>query len=162
MLIRLESNVTPLMTAVPCRVKGVFVALNPAGSVPVVILSDETSRLLPIFIGISEAVSIQNARSGEMLPRPFTHDLFIDAFQKFGISVASLQIDAINDGVYYAQIVLLKDHQEIRVDCRPSDGIALALRAAAPISVEQEVLDSAGQKDEDLPPLIDLETFYKQ
>ena len=150
------------MTAVPCLVKGVFVALNPSGTVPVVLLSDGADRLLPIFIGISEAVSIQNARYGEMMPRPFTHDLFVDALQKFGIRIGSLRIDSINDGVYYAQLQLLRDHQEIQVDCRPSDGIALALRAAAPISVEEEVFDSAGQKTDDLPPLLDLESFYKQ
>jgi len=150
------------MTAVPCSVQGVFVALNPAGTVPVVLLSDGTTRVLPIFIGISEAFSIQNAKNREVLPRPFTHDLFIDAFQKFGIRITSLQIDAINDGIYYAQLVLFRDHQEIRIDCRPSDGIALALRAQAPITVEQDVLSAAGQERESLPPLLDLETFYKQ
>jgi len=150
------------MTAVPCSVHGVFVALNPSGTVPIVLLSDGSPRLLPIFIGISEAVSIQNARTGELLPRPFTHDLFIDAFQKFGISIRSLQIDAINDGVYYAQLVLTRDHQEIRIDCRPSDGIALALRAAAPISVDEEVLATAGVAKESLPPLVDLDTLVGQ
>jgi len=150
------------MTAVPCSVHGVFVALNPSGTVPIVLLSDGSARLLPIFIGISEAVSIQNARTGELLPRPFTHDLFIDAFQKFGISIRSLQIDAINDGVYYAQLVLTRDHQEIRIDCRPSDGIALALRAAAPISVDEEVLATAGVAKESLPPLVDLDTLVGQ
>ncbi len=135
------------MTAVPCSVHGVFIAMNTGGTVPVVLLSDGTDRVLPIFIGISEAVSIQNAQNGDVLPRPFTHDLFIDAFRKFGIEVRSLQIDTINDGVYYAQLAL---------------GIALALRAHAPISVEQAVLDAAGQAAEDLPPLVGLETFYKQ
>lgn len=150
------------MTAVPCSVHGVFIAMNTGGTVPVVLLSDGTDRVLPIFIGISEAVSIQNAQNGDVLPRPFTHDLFIDAFRKFGIEVRSLQIDTINDGVYYAQLALVKDLHELCIDCRPSDGIALALRAHAPISVEQAVLDAAGQAAEDLPPLVGLETFYKQ
>lgn len=150
------------MTAVPCSVHGVYMALNTAGTAPVVVLSDGTERVLPIFIGISEAVSIQSAQNGDVLPRPFTHDLFIDAFKKFGIEVRSLQIDTISDGVYYAQLALVKDLQEFRIDCRPSDGIALALRAHAPISVDQAVLDAAGQVAEALPPLVDLETFYKQ
>lgn len=150
------------MTAVPCSVHGVFIAMNTAGTVPVVLLSDGTERVLPIFIGISEAVSIQSAQNGDVLPRPFTHDLFIDAFRKFGIEVRSLQIDTINEGVYYAQLALSKDLQEFSIDCRPSDGIALALRAHAPISVEQAVLDAAGQAAKDLPPLVGLDTFYKQ
>lgn len=149
------------MPAVPCTVKGVFVVLSPAGTVPVVLLTDGTDRLLPIFIGLSEAVSIQSARNHEVPPRPFTHDLFIDTFAKFGINISSLQIDTINEGVYYAQLVLARDHHEVRVDCRPSDGIALALRAGAPISIEQDVLAGAGQNGNDLPPLIDLETFLR-
>jgi len=150
------------MTAVSCSVQGVFIAMNTAGTVPVVLLSDGSERILPIFIGISEAVSIQSAQNGDVLPRPFTHDLFIDAFRKFGIEVTSLQIDAINDGVYYAQLALEKELQEFRIDCRPSDGIAIALRANAPISVEQSVLDAAAQASGDLPPLLGLEAFYKQ
>ncbi len=150
------------MTAVACSVKGVFVVLSPAGTVPVVLLTDGSGRLLPIFIGLSEAVSIKSALNREVLPRPFTHDLFIETFLKFGIRVTALQIDAISDGVYYAQLVLSHDHQEARIDCRPSDGIALALRAEAPVYVEQEVLDNAGQEGGNLPPLVDLETFLKQ
>ncbi|OPY38720.1 MAG: hypothetical protein A4E35_00504 [Methanoregula sp. PtaU1.Bin051] len=150
------------MTAVVCSVKGVFVVLSPAGTVPVVLLTDGSLRLLPIFIGFSEAVSIKSALKREVLPRPFTHDLFIDTFQKFGIRITSLQIDTVSDGVYYAQLVLSHDHHEARIDCRPSDGIALALRADAPVYVEQEVLDNAGQNGDTLPPLVDLETFIKQ
>jgi bifunctional DNase/RNase len=156
-----EGDVTPQMPAVPCSVKGVFAVLSPAGTVPVVILTDGTPRLLPIFVGLSEAVAIQSARNGEVLPRPFTHDLFIDTLLRFGIRVVSLQIDAVNEGVYYAQLVLCGDKQEIRIDCRPSDGIALALRAGAPISVEQDVLENAGQEGVNLPPLVDIETFLK-
>jgi hypothetical protein len=150
------------MAAVPCRVQGVFVVLSPTGTVPVVLLSNGTSRVLPIFIGFAEAVSIQSARNKEVLPRPFTHDLFLETFEKFNIRVLSLQIDAIAEGVYYAQLVLSSDQREVRADCRPSDGIALALRAGAPISVDQAVLDDAGQDEGNLPPLVDLETFLKQ
>lgn len=162
MLILGQGDFTPQMPPVSCSVKGVFVVLSPAGTVPVVILSDGSSRLLPIFIGLSEAVSIKSALNREILPRPFTHDLFIDTFNKFDIRIQSLQIDAINDGVYYAQLVLSRDHQEIRVDCRPSDGIALALRAGAPLFVDQSVLEDAGQEGDNLPPLVDIETFLRQ
>ena len=71
------------MTQVKCEVKGVFVAIGDAATVPLVVLTDGSDRLLPIFIGIWEAVSINSAQIKEVLPRPFTHDLFIDLCAKF-------------------------------------------------------------------------------
>ncbi len=151
------------MTQVRCEVKGVFMATSESASVPLVILSDPTGRLLPIFIGIWEAVSINSARNREVLPRPFTHDLFLDLCAKFSITLRSLQIDSIEDGVYYAQLVFAGSnrHEEF-VDCRPSDGIALALRGDVPIFVEESVLATAAQKSEDLPSVIDLATFLQK
>jgi uncharacterized protein len=150
------------MTQVRCEVKGVFVAFNNATTVPLVVLSDAEGRVLPIFIGIWEAVSINSAKNREVLPRPFTHDLFIDIFTKFSMTMRSLQIDSIEDGVYYAKLVLLSDHHEEEVDCRPSDGIALALRGDIPIFVEEEVLVMAGKKSEDLTDIMDLATFLQK
>ena len=97
------------MTQVRCEVKGVFMATSDAATVPLVILSDSTGRLLPIFIGIWEAVSINSARNREVMPRPFTHDLFLDLCGKFSISLRLLQIDSIEDGVYYAQLVFVNN-----------------------------------------------------
>lgn len=150
------------MTSVLCSVRGVFVIISTGGIAPLVVLSDGTGRVLPIFIGFPEAVSINSAYIKEIPPRPFTHDLFIETLDKFGVSVQSLQIDAINDGVYYAQLVFSIDHKEERVDCRPSDGIALALRKNAPLFVEEAVLESAGQAFENLPQMVDLDTFLKR
>jgi bifunctional DNase/RNase len=150
------------MTQVRCEVKGVFVAFNNATTVPLVVLSDADGRVLPIFIGIWEAVSINSAKNREVLPRPFTHDLFIDIFTKFSMTMRSLQIDSIEDGVYYAKLVLLSDHHEEEIDCRPSDGIALALRGDIPIFVEEEVLVMAGKKSEDLTDIVDLATFLQK
>src|SRR5512136_3141455 len=150
------------MTPVKCEVQGVFVAFNNATTVPLVILTDADGRVLPIFIGIWEAVSINSAKIKEVLPRPFTHDLFVDLCAKFSISLRSLQVDSIDNGVYYAQLVLVSDHHEEYLDCRPSDGIALALRADIPIFVDENVLASAGQKTVDLPPMVDLSTFLRK
>lgn len=132
------------MTPVKCEVQGVFVAINNATTVPLVILTDGDDRILPVFIGIWEAVSINSAKIKEVLPRPFTHDLFIDLCAKFKITLRSLQIDSIDDGVYYAQLILVSDHHEEYLDCRPSDGIALALRADIPIYVDESVLATSG------------------
>jgi bifunctional DNase/RNase len=157
-----EDDDSPHMAPVPCFIRGVFVILSSGGTVPLVVLRDGTGRMLPIFIGFPEAVSINSAYIGEVPPRPFTHDLFIETLTTFGITVKSLQIDAINDGVYYAQLVLSADHREERVDCRPSDGIALALRNGAPMYVDETVLESAGQAFGDLPPMIDIGIFLRK
>jgi bifunctional DNase/RNase len=150
------------MTQVRCAVKGVFVAVNDAATVPLVVLSDGSDRVLPIFIGIWEAVSINSAINRELLPRPFTHDLFIDLCGKCAITMRFLQIDSIEDGVYYAKLVFVnKDHDEY-LDCRPSDGIAIALRGDIPIFVDENVLVTAGQKDEELPQIVDLASFLQK
>jgi bifunctional DNase/RNase len=150
------------MTQIRCEVKGVFVAMNDATTVPLVVLSDGGEQNLPIFIGLWEAVSINSAKNKEILSRPFTHDLFLDLVTKFSITIHYLQIDSIEDGVYYAQLVLSADHHKEYLDCRPSDGIALALRADVPIFVDENVLTTAGQKTGDLPPMVDLSTYLRK
>jgi hypothetical protein len=151
------------MTQIRCEVKGVFVAISEGATVPLVILTDgEEVRHLPIFIGLWEAISINSAKIKEVLPRPFTHDLFLELLDKFSISLRFLQIDSIENGVFYAQIVLSANHHEEYIDCRPSDGIALALRGEAPIFVDETVLVSAGQKIQDLPKMVDLSTFLQK
>jgi bifunctional DNase/RNase len=150
------------MTQVKCEVKGVFVAMGDAATVPLVVLADGNDRFLPIFIGIWEAVSINSAQIKEVLPRPFTHDLFIDLCYKFSITLRYLQVDSIEDGVYYAQLVMSSGKQEQYLDCRPSDGIALALRSDIPIFVEECVLASAGQNAAELPDMVDLSSFLQK
>jgi len=150
------------MTLVRCEVKGVFMAVTENTTIPLVVLTDGSGRNLPIFIGIWEAISINSARNHEILPRPFTHDLFLDLCGKFGIALRYLQIDSIEDGIYYAQLVLVRENREEYLDCRPSDGIALALRGEVPIFVEESVLASSAQKEDDLANIIDLGTFFQK
>ena len=151
------------MTQIRCEVKGVFVAVSEGATVPLVVLTDGDEALhLPIFIGLWEAISINSAKIKEVLPRPFTHDLFLELLDKFSISLRFLQIDSIENGVFYAQLVLSADHHEEYIDCRPSDGIALALRGEVPIFVDETVLLSAGQKIQDLPKMVDLSTFLQK
>ena len=150
------------MAQIRCEVRGVFVAVGDSATVPLVVLSDGSDRVLPIFIGIWEAISINSARNREVLPRPFTHDLFLDLCEKFSIALRFLQIDSIEDGVYYAQLVLSANGHDEYIDCRPSDGIAVALRGEAPIFVEESVLASAGQSCTELPNVVDLSTFLQK
>jgi hypothetical protein len=150
------------MPQIKCEVKGVFVAANHETTIPLVLLTDGGRYSLPIFIGLWEAVSINSARNREVLARPFTHDLFLDLLDKFSITLHSMQIDSIEGGVYYAQLTLSTGNHMEHIDCRPSDGIALALRAGVPILVDEDVLVAAGQRTEDLPPMTDLSTFLKK
>jgi len=150
------------MPQIKCEVKGVFVAANHETTIPLVLLTDGSRHSLPIFIGLWEAVSINSARNREVLARPFTHDLFLDLINKFSITLHSMQIDSIEGGVYYAQLTLSTGSHIELIDCRPSDGIALALRAGVPILVDEEVFITAGQRTEDLPPMTDLSTFLKK
>ena len=150
------------MTQVRCEVKGVFVATGEKTTVPLVVLSDGSDRMLPIFIGIWEAISINSAKNREVFSRPFTHDLFLDLCGKFSITFRFLQIDSLEDGVYYAQLVLSRDQHEEYLDCRPSDGIALALRGDIPIFVDESVLAAAGQSQENFPAMVDLTTFMQK
>jgi uncharacterized protein len=150
------------MTQVRCEVRGVFVAMGEAATVPLVILSDGSNRSLPIFIGIWEAVSINSAKNKEILPRPFTHDLFLDLCGKFSITLQSLQIDSLEDGVFYARLVFTRDGHEENLDCRPSDGIALALRGEVPIFVEESVFAAAGKDMETALSMVDLTTFLQK
>jgi uncharacterized protein len=150
------------MAQVKCDVKGVFVVSNDSATAPVVVLTDEKDRMLPIFIGLWEAVSINSAKNREVLPRPFTHDLFLDLLAKFSITLECMQIDCIENGVYYAELVLCNNSHKEYLDCRPSDGIAVALRGEAPIFVEEAVFASAGQPLADLPDCVDLNTFLQK
>jgi len=150
------------MALVACEIKGVFVAKGEGATAPVVLLSDKTGRKLPIFIGIWEAISINSALQKEVLPRPFTHDLFIELLDRFTITLTSLKIDSIQDGVYYAQLVMNDETNEELIDCRPSDGIAIAVRAGVPVFVEETVLDEAGTRDMILPELVELASILQK
>jgi len=146
------------MVQVRCEVSGIFVAAGETTAAPVVILADSSGRKLPIFIGITEAISIESAFQHETLPRPFTHDLFIELLTRFSIALSSLKIDSLQDGVYYAQLVLRDETREEDIDCRPSDGIAIALRGCVPIYVDESLLHTDADSAE-LPSLISLSTF---
>ncbi|MGC9436040.1 MAG: bifunctional nuclease family protein [Methanomicrobiales archaeon] len=148
------------MAAVACAVKGVFMAVNESGAAPTVVLDAGERGSIPIYIGIWEALAIYNQLFSKVVPRPMTHDLMREIIARFDITVTRLQIDAIEDGVYYAQLYLKnRDHDGV-VDCRPSDGIALALRSDAPILVDEDVISSAAHPWEDLPEMVDLQSYF--
>ena len=123
------------------------IALDSGNKTPVVLLSDLTEeRTLPVWIGVLEASAILYAIEGVEPPRPFTHDLLKMVVEELGGKVLRLDIDALDDGVFHGKLHLeVPDHGVRLVDCRPSDGLAIAVRCSAPIFAEESVLREAGQ-----------------
>ncbi len=109
---------------------------------PLVLLREtEGNRYLPIWIGAVEASAIAYAQEGSATPRPLTHELMQGIVEALGDELDEVQITEVNDGVFHA---LLHFASGAEVDARPSDSIALALRAGARIVCTEDVLDAAG------------------
>ena len=118
--------------------------LDPNTQAPVVVLKDETGELhLPIWIGVAEATSIATAIKELEMARPLTHDLMLDIISEAGMRVERIMITALKDSTYYSELILARGERAVIFDARPSDAIAVALRASAPIFVAEEVLKKA-------------------
>jgi uncharacterized protein len=104
----------------------------------------ESERYLPILVGPLEASAIAMAIEGFEPPRPQTHDLLKLILDRLGVKVSGILIDDVRDETFFAQISLTSGETVVEVDSRPSDAIALALRAEAPIKALERVLDVAG------------------
>jgi uncharacterized protein len=128
------------------EIKGLM--LDPASNVPIVILRDTESQLfLPIWIGVFEANAIALRIEGVEPPRPMTHDLLRLVLEQLGATVEKIVISDLKESTFFAQIHLHQGDALVTVDARPSDAIALALRANAPIFVLRSVLDKAQAAD---------------
>lgn len=99
------------------------------------------SRLLPIWIGPAEGMAIAAALQKESFPRPLTHDLFANILKEFKAVIEKVVITELKDDTFYADIVLKADNKNYHIDARPSDSIAIALRAQAPIFIEEKVFN---------------------
>lgn len=116
-------------------------ALDEDSQMPILILKDKTEDVIfPIWIGALEAMSISMTLNKVAVPRPMAHDLMLNVLEKLSAQLKAVEIVSIHEGTYYAELVLGVGDEERRVDCRPSDSIALALRAGAPIRVAEEVI----------------------
>ncbi|MBM4133053.1 MAG: bifunctional nuclease family protein [Nitrospira sp.] len=111
----------------------------------IVILRDERhAEVLPIWVGATEGNAIKMALEGMVSPRPMSHDLIRSFAEHLNVKVTQAVITEVKSNTYYARIYLLTADGEQTVDSRPSDAIALALRANCPIFVTQEVLKQRG------------------
>ncbi|MDD3042037.1 MAG: bifunctional nuclease family protein [Methanosarcinaceae archaeon] len=125
------------------HVKEVYIIDALSDPTPVVLLENEKGEMLPIYIGHLEAMSISNVLKSVSHPRPMPHDLLIDIFKRMNTKVEGVLIDDKIDQTYYARLLLRKGKKTMQFDARPSDCIALALRANAPIKIRKKVLESS-------------------
>ena len=113
---------------------------------PLLLLQETTGtrRTLPIYIGQPEAQAIAFAQQGVKTPRPMTHDLIRDLLEELGAQVECVVITELRDRTYYAELRIVVGGNHHTVSARPSDAVALAVRAECPIYAEEELLDAEG------------------
>jgi bifunctional DNase/RNase len=127
---------------VEMKVRGL--ALDPVSNMPIIILrDDEEKRSLPIWVGIYEANAIALELEKISTPRPMTHDLIKNMLESVDAKVEKIVVNDLRDNTFFALIHLRLGEEEITVDSRPSDAIAVALRVGAPIFVEEDVVRRA-------------------
>ncbi len=127
-------------------IKGLMV--DPVTNMPIIILRDKDGqKVLPIWVGIFEANAIALQIENVATPRPMTHDLLKNVITDLDASVQKIVVCDLKDNTFYALIHLLVNGHTVAIDARPSDAIALALRAKAPIFVEDVVIENARSLD---------------
>ncbi|MBD2395413.1 bifunctional nuclease family protein [Cyanobacterium aponinum FACHB-4101] len=133
------------------EMKVAAIALDAISRSPIILLKDATERrALPIYIGQDQARSIIGALEQQVSPRPLTHDLIVNILSAWNLRLDRIIINSLEDNTFYALLCLKGGELEQQIDCRPSDAIALALRAGCPIWVMEEViLDASIPVDRD-------------
>jgi len=123
--------------------------LDPDSNTPILILkSEETDQVIPIWIGLLEATAIATSLKSIRFDRPMTHDLFLNFVELTGLVVTRVEVCDIHDGTFYAKINFSSGETSFSLDARPSDAIAIALRANAPIFVDEMVFLKSCKSDE--------------
>lgn len=113
--------------------------------------TDGPDRVLPIFIGLPEAAAIKRALEERLLPRPLTHELLAALIPTLGATLDQVVITEFVDQIFLAELHFsLRDRREI-VPCRPSDGIAIAVRLGAKVFANDDVVDSCAVSEHDDP-----------
>jgi uncharacterized protein len=137
------------------------VSFDLVGKQPIVLLKTaEGNKFLPIWIGHPEAAAILMKLQSQAAPRPMTHDLLSDMLEQLGAQVLRITVTELRENTFYAQITVAQDGTEIDVDSRPSDAIALAIRAEAPIFAADRVIEESAiefEGEEVDPDLLEAE-----
>jgi bifunctional DNase/RNase len=131
---------------VPVMIETLVVGIPPSPSVVVLRPLDDpatNTRVLPIWIGPTEAASIGIALEGQPRPRPMTHDFLANIVNALHVDVDRVVIDRVEGSTFFATVTLNHSGESIAVDARPSDSIALAVRTQSPLFVDEDVLNSS-------------------
>lgn len=125
------------------------ISLGADNKAPIVFLKEiDGETILPIQLGALEALTISIILNKETLSRPLTHDLFIMTLNSLKSELLNVEISSIKDGIYYAFLIIRGPKGRVRIDCRPSDAITLALLAQSPILVSKSVLYNSDNNKE--------------
>jgi bifunctional DNase/RNase len=120
------------------------VSFDLVGKQPIVLLKTaDGNKFLPIWIGHPEATAILMKLQSQAPPRPMTHDLLSDMLEQLEAQIVRITVTELRENTFYAQITVQQDGREIEVDSRPSDAIALAIRAEAPIFAADRVIEES-------------------
>ncbi len=124
------------------KVRGL--SLDPLTNMPIIILKDaKGEHALPIWVGIFEANAIALEMENITTPRPMTHDLIKNILNEFKATVPRIVIDSLKENTFYAKIFIKINGVDIKIDSRPSDAIAVALRLKTQIFVEEKVIEDS-------------------
>ena len=133
-------------TFVQMKVTGL--TIDPFTSMPIIILKDLDEKCaLPIWIGLIEASAIATELENIKLARPMTHDLIKSILETVGAKLDKVEVHDLSDNTFYARIMLNVRGEDMVIDARPSDALAMALRAQAPIFVAKKVIDKSRKID---------------
>ena len=120
------------------------VSFDMVGKQPIVLLKTvDSNKFLPIWIGHPEAASILMKLQGASTPRPMTHDLLCEMLGELDVKYTQVAVTELRENTFFAQITLSVNGREMEIDSRPSDAIALAVRAGAPIFAAEEVISES-------------------
>lgn len=123
------------------KMKVLGLAIDPVTSSPIVILRDDSGKYsLPIWIGVMEASAIAMELENVKFSRPLTHDLIKNILHELKVAVEKIVVTDLRDNTYFALIYINKEGKSHKIDSRPSDAIAIALRTGSPIYVEDSVI----------------------
>jgi bifunctional DNase/RNase len=130
------------------QMKVTGLTIDPFTSMPIIILKDlEEKCALPIWIGLIEASAIATELENIELTRPMTHDLLKNILEAMNVSVKRVEVNDLADNTFYARLTLSCKDKDFIMDARPSDAIAVALRAKAPIFVARSVIEKSRKID---------------
>ena len=120
------------------------VSFDLVGKQPIVLLKTaDGNKFLPIWIGHAEAAAILMKLQGASTPRPMTHDLVTDMLEQLDAQVTRITVTELKENTFYASITVAQNGSELEIDSRPSDAIALAVRAEAPIFANERVIEES-------------------